>query len=442
MNLLNLILSAVITCITTIIVIKNLSGINFNFKNFIAFSIIYLILMSINVVHFDGISRIVINIMILITLSYSFLFYKNISNSVYYSLVYEIIAFIGEVLTSTIFVVIFKINVASYEKFDFSLLIFSIFNCLFAYLLSRNKFICKNVRKLNKLISKNHKDWIYIIIIMILLSLLLVFNKYNLGSGINYYINVGMVIFVVFSLIYVIYNKFQKQAIEDKYNESMEYVLRYEKIINEQGKKNHEYNNQLMVIKGYINKPERLSEYLDEVIGEHKTGQNYTVKQLGFLPDGGVKGLLYHKLSKMEDNNIKYYLYVDQNLKDKDIESFDLKTYRDLTKLLGVFLDNAIDAALKSEEKEIEVELKDKEDCLLLTISNTYDKNTDINKVGKSGFTTKGVGHGFGLSIVKDIAKTNSEIETFSSKESDKFIQTAMIYFKKVLKNMRTFLNN
>lgn len=299
------------------------------------------------------------------------------------------------------------------------------------YLLSKIKVLNKSIQKLNLIISKNQKDWVYIIIIIILLSFLIVFNKNNLGSGINYYINAGMVIFIIASFVYVIYNKFQRQAMEDKYNESMEYVLRYEKIINEQGKKNHEYNNQLMVIKGYINNPERLSEYLDEVIGEHKTGQNYTVKQLGFLPDGGVKGLLYHKLSKMEDNKIKYYLYVDQNLKDKDIESFDLKTYRDLTKLLGVFLDNAIDAALKSEEKEIEVELKDKDDCLLLTISNTYDKNTDINKVGKSGFTTKGVGHGFGLSIVKDIAKTNSEIETFSSKESDKFIQTAMIYFKK-----------
>ena len=297
------------------------------------------------------------------------------------------------------------------------------------YLLSKIKVLNKSIQKLNLIISKNQKDWVYIIIIIILLSFLIVFNKNNLGSGINYYINAGMVIFIIASFVYVIYNKFQRQAMEDKYNESMEYVLRYEKIINEQGKKNHEYNNQLMVIKGYINNPERLSEYLDEVIGEHKTGQNYTVKQLGFLPDGGVKGLLYHKLSKMEDNNIKYYLYVDQNLKDKDIENFDLKTYRDLTKLLGVFLDNAIDAALKSEEKEIE--LKDKDDCLLLTISNTYDKNTDINKVGKSGFTTKGVGHGFGLSIVKDIAKTNSEIETFSSKESDKFIQTAMIYFKK-----------
>lgn len=341
------------------------------------------------------------------------------------------LAFISEVFISVIFVSVFKINITSYEKFQFSLLIFSICNCLMVYVLSKIKFLNKNIQKLNLIISKNHKDWIYIIIIIFLMSLLMVFNKNNLEYSKDYYINVVMVIFVVFSLIYVIYNKFQRQAMEDKYNESMEYVLRYEKIINDQGKKNHEYNNQLMVIKGYINNPERLSEYLDEVIGEHKTGQNYTVKQLGFLPDGGVKGLLYHKLSKMEDNNIKYYLYVDQNLKDKDIENFDLKTYRDLTKLLGVFLDNAIDAALKSEEKEIEVELKDKNDCLLLTISNTYDKNVDINKVGKSGFTTKGVGHGFGLSIVKDIAKTNSEIETFSSKESDKFIQTAMIYYKK-----------
>ena len=85
----------------------------------------------------------------------------------------------------------------------------------------------------------------------------------------------------------------------------------------------------------------------------------------------------------MKDNNIKYYLYVDQNLKDKDSDCFNLKTYRDFTKLLGVFLDNAIDATLKSEEKEIEVELKDKDDYLLLTISNTYDKNIDINNILK-----------------------------------------------------------
>ena len=422
MNLLNVILSVCITGIMSYFTILNISSQKKNKSDFIVYNLIFIPLFIFSCLYLEGLTRLITNIIFIIASVYLTIFRKDISNSVYYTITYELLAYISEIFISVVFVSIFKINIGSYEKFQFSLLIFSICNSIFIYLLSKSKFICKNVQRLNFIISKNHKDWIYIIIMMILLSFLIVSNKNNLGSGVNYYINVGMVIFVVFSLIYVIYNKFQRQAMEDKYNESMEYVLRYEKIINEQGKKNHEYNNQLMVIKGYINNPERLSEYLDEVIGEHKTGQNYTVKQLGFLPDGGVKGLLYHKLSKMEDNNIKYYLYVDQNLKDKDIESFDLKTYRDLTKLLGVFLDNAIDAALKSEEKEIEVELKDKDDCLLLTISNTYDKNMDINKVGKSGFTTKGVGHGFGLSIVKDIAKTNSEIETFSSKESDKFI--------------------
>ena len=431
MNLLNLILSGIVSCLFSYFSIISLSKTKINYKKLLIYFIFFIPTILLTYLYFEGITRLALNILFMIMGLYISLFRKEISDSVYYTLAYEMLAFVSEFVISVIILVLFKFNANMYSNFPFSLLISSILNCSLVYSLTKVSFISKNIRKFNDIIKKNNKDWVYIILVMFLMILLMTVNRYKMNSTMEYYICILIIIFVVVSFVYVIYNKFQRQAIEDKYNESMEYVLRYEKIINDQGKKNHEYNNQLMVIKGYINNPERLSEYLDEVIGEHKTGQNYTVKQLGFLPDGGVKGLLYHKLSKMEDNDIKYYLYVDQNLKDKDIESFDLKTYRDLTKLLSVFLDNAIDAALKSEEKEIEVELKDKDDCLLLTISNTYDKNTDINKVGKSGFTTKGVGHGFGLSIVKDIAKTNSEIETFSSKESDKFIQTAMIYYKK-----------
>lgn len=423
MNLLNVILSVCITSIMSYFSILNISNQKKNKSDFIIYNLIFILLFTFSCLYLEGLTKLVFSIISIIVSLYLSLFKKDISNSVYYAFAYEILASISEILISLFILLIFKLDGSGYSNIPYSLLISSVLNNILVILFSKIRVISKNIKKINLSIKKNNKDWIYIILIMILMVLFITFNKYNMQSSLEYYISIVFVVFVVVSFVYVIYNKFQKQAIEEKYNESMEYVLRYEKIINEQGKKNHEYNNQLMVIKGYINKPERLSEYLDEVIGEHKTGQNYTVKQLGFLPDGGVKGLLYHKLSKMEDNNIKYYLYVDQNLKDKDIESFDLKTYRDLTKLLGVFLDNAIDAALKSEEKEIEVELKDKDDCLLLTISNTYDKNTDINKVGKSGFTTKGVGHGFGLSIVKDIAKTNSEIETFSSKESDKLFK-------------------
>lgn len=431
MNLLNIILSAVLSGIMSYIAIINISGKNLKLKDFVFYLIMFIPLLLVDYIFFSGIAKLVLSIISIIISLHLSLFKRDISNSVYYAFAYEILASISEIIISVFILLIFKLDGSGYSNIPYSLLISSILNNILVILFSKIKFVSKNIKKINLSIKKNNKDWIYIILIMILMVLFITFNKYNMQSSLEYYISIGLVVFVVVSFIYVIYNKFQRQAMEDKYNESMEYVLRYEKIINEQGKKNHEYNNQLMVIKGYIDKPERLSEYLDEVIGEHKTGQNYTVKQLGFLPDGGVKGLLYHKLSKMKDNDIKYYLYVDQNLKDKDSDCFNLKTYRDFTKLIGVFLDNAIDASLKSEEKEIEVELKDKDDYLLLTISNTYDKNIDINKVGKSGFTTKGVGHGFGLSIVKDIARTNSEIETFSSKENDKFIQTAMIYYKK-----------
>lgn len=275
MNLLNVILSAVLSGIMSYVAIINMSNEKFKLKNFIIYLIMFLPLLLIVYLYFTGITKLILNIILVIISLYISLFKKDISNSVYYAVVYEMLAFISEVFISVIFVSVFKINITSYEKFQFSLLIFSICNCLMVYVLSKIKFLNKNIQKLNLIISKNHKDWIYIIIIIFLMSLLMVFNKNNLEYSKDYYINVVMVVFVVFSLIYVIYNKFQRQAMEDKYNESMEYVLRYEKIINEQGKKNHEYNNQLMVIKGYVNNPERLTEYLEEVIGDHRTGQNY-----------------------------------------------------------------------------------------------------------------------------------------------------------------------
>lgn len=216
MNLLNLILSGIVSGTMSYFSILNISNSRKDYKKLIIYFFIFVPLLLISHEFFSGITRLFLNILFIIISLYFSTFKKDISNSVYYALVYELLAYISEIFISVIFVLIFKINMNSYDKFQFSLLIFSICNSIFIYLLSKNKFICKNVQRLNTIISKNHKDWIYILIIMIILSLLLVFNKYNLGSDVDYYINAGMVIFVVFSLIYVIYNKFQRQAMEDR----------------------------------------------------------------------------------------------------------------------------------------------------------------------------------------------------------------------------------
>lgn len=431
MNILNVVLSGIITALLSLMTIKNFSKEELNVKKTLIYLSVYTVFLIISCFHFSGISRLLLNIIIMITSLYFSLFKKNISDSVYYTILYNVFAAFFEVLLSLIFVGLLKFDINVYEKFSFSLLVFSICNCLSVFFISKIKPLDKALQKFNRIISKNNKDWIYVLICIILVILLITFNEYNLKSNVEFYINIFITIFMFISIIYVVYNKIQKSAYENKYNEVMEYVTRYEKIINEQGKKNHEYNNQLMVLKGYLDKPDRLKDYLELIIGEHKTGQNYTVKQLGFLPDGGIKGLLYHKLSKMEEEGIKPYLYVDQSMQELSEDIFDIKTCQDITKILGVFIDNAIDASSKAEQKEVEIDFKVQKDCLIISVANTYDNKTDVNKIGEKGYSTKGAGHGFGLSIVKDISKNNPNIESFSDISDNKFKQTVLIYYKK-----------
>ena len=112
-----------------------------------------------------------------------------------------------------------------------------------------------------------------------------------------------VIIFIL--LIICFYCIIMNVRINKKYKLTVKRLLEYEKIIDDQGKKNHEYNNQLMVLKGYINDKDKLLEYLETIIDDHKTGQNYEIRQLSKLPSGGIKEMLYYKLSKMNKLNIK-----------------------------------------------------------------------------------------------------------------------------------------
>lgn len=278
MNILNVVLSGIVSGIISYFSIINFSKRNFSMKNMIIYFFSLIPLLILSYIYFNGISRLILNVIFTIFALYVTEFKNDISNSVYYTVIYNIFSALGEILLSFIFVGLLKFDMNVYYNFSFSLFIFSTCNCLFVYFISKIKSLDKNLQRFNKIVSKNNKDWIYVFICIILVILLITFNEYNLKSSVEFYINIFITIFMFISIIYVVYNKIQKKAFENKYNEVMEYVTRYEKIINEQGKKNHEYNNQLMVLKGYLDKPDRLKDYLELIIGEHKTGQNYTVK--------------------------------------------------------------------------------------------------------------------------------------------------------------------
>lgn len=430
MNWINVVGSAIVMSIGLYYIVKNISKENFTRKNILLFIPFMSILLVFNLIFFKGITRVFFSFLFIFLACYTTLFNKKLNKSIYYAFVYVILSDITEVILTVIMLTCFKYSMDTYNNFEYSLLLFSTMNTIVNCLLSKCNFFQNIIRKNENKLANNHILKIYIVIFAVTVALLITNNYINYKKSLSYYINFAMLIFVIITTVIIIYNKLKNDKLEKDYNTMLEYVSKYEKIINEQGKKNHEYNNQLMVLNGYINNPKMLKEYLSNIIKEQKGGKNYTIEQLSYFPDGGIKGLIYHKLSKMDEYKVRPYLYIDKETKDIFETSFDINTYRDITKLFGVFLDNAIEAASKAEKREVEIDMHKKDDYLIVIIGNTFDKSVEVDKIGKSGFTTKGVGHGYGLSIVKDISKNNSKIETFNNIDCDLFKQTIMIDLK------------
>jgi two-component system sensor histidine kinase AgrC len=278
-------------------------------------------------------------------------------------------------------------------------------------LLSLFFLVNKNIKKENKIL----------ILSCLILTITTLLYKSEFLSPKNYM----LFLLAIFSLI-ILKLIFNISEIEKKYNKIIKYVIEYEKIIDDQGERNHEYNNQLMILKGYINNKKKLEEYLNTIINDHKLGQNYEIRQLSHFPNGGLKEMLYYKISEIKDNKIKYYLYVCNDASEL-LEKMNVNLYRDITKVFGVLIDNAIDASLESEDKEFSLDFSKDKKQIIITISNTYNKNIDIKKIGKKGFSSKGKGHGFGLKLVKDIIKRNKNLELVSDFDDKYFIQTFLI---------------
>ena len=105
-----------------------------------------------------------------------------------------------------------------------------------------------------------------------------------------------------------------------------------------------------------------------------------------------------------------------------------MKNYKDLCKLIGIYLDNAHDACLNSYKKEITIEMFFKNKKLSIIISNTFSGEIDIKSIGKKGYTTKGQGHGMGLSIAKSIINNNEIFEQRKEIINNYYYQYLYIY--------------
>lgn len=347
---------------------------------------------------------------------------------VLYSFNIEIISSISELIV-TLILVLFGVKSTEIVNNNFYNLLANVLISILSIIIVNIGFIKKLICKFINIFDRNRKLLNYLYIFIVMLYLIVLKNGFELILKSNYYINILFMFSIIIVIVIVLRNESKYEQLKEENKQMLNYVTKYEKIITAQGKTNHEFKNQLMVIRGYAQMhSDKILEYIDEIVKDsNKAGSSYLISQLNNFPDGGIKGLLYYKLSIMEDENIKYSINVEKGVKTK-LKTLSINNYKNITKILGVLLDNAIDASKKSKHKKINISVIKDNKNIIFKIYNTYKGKIDIEKVG-TGYTSKCKGHGYGLRLVKDIINENKVFDISHDLEDNYFVSS--LYIKK-----------
>ena len=114
-----------------------------------------------------------------------------------------------------------------------------------------------------------------------------------------------------------------------------------------------------------------------------------------------------------------------------DLNDLHMKIY-EFGRILGILLDNAIQAAEHSTEKIINISFR--KDSLnnrnIISVENSYaNKNIDIDKIFEKGITEKENHSGLGLWEVRKILSKNNNVNLHTTKTDALFKQQLEIYF-------------
>lgn len=243
---------------------------------------------------------------------------------------------------------------------------------------------------------------------------------------------IGANLFFAGILIFIVgffKEKSRNNELFTKYDSLFNYVKTYEKISIDKSKKQHEYKNQLILIKEMIESNDKKSlKYVEKLLKiEDKNESSIFVDKLVNIPEGGLKGFILFKVDKMIEKGITVAINASPELSDKDLwENVD-NELQDVSRAIGVYLDNAIEAAMEAERKFIIIDIDKIDNDLVFTFSNTYDNSVDISKIDKDGYSTKGKNRGHGLPLINDIISKNNRLEQIREINGIYYVQKLIV---------------
>lgn len=377
----------------------------------------------------EGISKTAINFLIHI-IYFKYLFEIKTSKSILLTFIYSIILIIPDLVTLFVAIDIAGISKEYYYN-NFAGAFFANLIVCFGFMLL-TIIIKKYLQKLfsykleSSVVNVIYSIGTFTCVVVVFYKIIEEFQEITHSD-----ILILVIMIIVFITILMSYYKakISKQKTVAKYDKMLEFIKIYETEIETQRVNNHEIKNQFTTIKSMMLDGvsiEGIVAYIDEIYGDIRKINNQEYAKLTYLPANGIKGLLYFKIDEAKSKGINVSVNISSKITNSIITTLDIKEFKNLGKLLGVFIDNAIEASIKTPEKAIGIEMYTTGGGVEIIMSNTFSGTID-EKVGKEKYSTKGKHRGHGLLLANNIIEQNSIFEIHREIINVIYVQTLLI---------------
>mgnify|MGYP003288874839 CR=1 FL=1 len=253
-------------------------------------------------------------------------------------------------------------------------------------------------------------------------------NKYNYPLFLLIYNIVANIILVALA-IYNTHNNIQLETKKRDLENSEMHNKSLTELVDSIRVFKHDYNNIVHALGGYIVMSDisGLKRYYEGLRKESNRVKQIEAISPVKINEPSVYGIFASKYQIAELKDISF------NLESMfDYQRLDMPIY-DFCKILGILLDNALEAAEETDEKEINILVREsrKDGVQLISIENTYkEKDVDIERIYEKDYSNKNRNSGLGLWTVKNIIAKNPNVVLHTNKDDMYFRQQLYIQVK------------
>ena len=232
-----------------------------------------------------------------------------------------------------------------------------------------------------------------------------------------------VMLFLLFAMRHSYLEKMQTESKQKALQDLQDYTHHLEIMYNGLRSFKHDYINILLSMSGYIanNDMGELKQFFETKIFPTKNlidQGDYKLNQLSNIGVLEIKSLLCAKLIYAHESGIDVTIDVPDR-----VDSFPMDTV-DLARILGIFLDNAIEASPTAEQPQIGLNIIRHEAGVSIIISNRFqDNGTALYKLKQSGFSTKTEHQGIGLSNAQKIISSYDNVLLETTMQRNCFMQ-------------------